>query len=160
MAIHYIDVIGSLNIDLITRISRIPNPGETLAASSFNTGFGGKGANQAVACARLLPLWKGRPIDGSEGRVSMIGAVGSDQYGSDFIKHLAKEHVNTNQVFVCNEEKTGTAVIIVEEQTGENRIMYSAGANYSFRSNATFENWWGVGLVVLQLEIPLHTVRA
>lgn len=90
----------------------------------------------------------------------MIGAVGSDQYGSDVLKHLAKEHINIDRVVVSNGEKTGIAVIIVEEQTGENRILYSAGANYSFLPNAIWDDWWGVGLVVLQLEIPLDAVRA
>lgn len=153
MPSRLIEVVGSLNIDLVTTTSRMPGPGETLAASGFSTGFGGKGANQAVAAARLSRLTKD-----SAQPVRMIGAVGDDQFGRDFLEHLDKEGINSDAVKVKAGSKTGTAVIIVEEQTGENRILFSAGANdevgpenIDFKPNTS-------GIAVFQLETPLPTV--
>ena len=158
MAKSRIAVIGSLNTDLITRTSRIPAAGETLISQSFDTGSGGKGANQAVACARLSP----NNVD-----VCMIGAVGDDAFGHDLIEGLQNDGVETSRVKITKGEKTGVAVIIVEEQTGENRILMSPNANYSLRAGDfnRLEDFWSMGmrastgldLIVLQLEIPVDT---
>lgn len=150
-------VIGSLNADLITRTSRIPAPGETLTSLSFDTGSGGKGANQAVACARLSRHRDA--VEQGDVSVRMVGAVGDDIFGHDLLAGLSKDGVDTNGVKVKKGEKTGVSTIIVEEQTGENRILFSPNANYTLRP----EDFTSLpeplpDVIVLQLEIPLDTV--
>ena len=144
--------ISSLNIDFITRTPRIPEPGETLNAVSFDTGFGGKGANQAVACARLAS----RHVV-----VEMAGNVGDDTFGADYFKGLEKEGIVTKGVRVIKESKTGVSNIIVDQSTGENRILFTANANYIF-SDTPSPDWDMVPeaakVVVFQLEIPLRVV--
>ncbi|KAL9615123.1 MAG: hypothetical protein Q9167_000441 [Letrouitia subvulpina] len=157
MAPKLITVIGSLNTDLITRTSRVPLSGETLTAKSFSTGSGGKGANQAVACARLSRC-KQSPSDGMV-NVQMVGAIGYDIFGRDLIASLEQNGVDTSRVKITENERTGVAVIVVEEATGENRIMITPGANYSIRP----DQFDGLptplpAMIVLQLEIPLDTV--
>ena len=174
-----ITVIGSLNADLITRTERIPDGGETLTAQSFDTGAGGKGANQAVACARLsrarkdviefkqsakTSLKSGTAASGSNPdlgyvRVSMVGVVGDDEFGNMLIETLKAEMIDVSRVTKTLAAKTGVAVIIVEEGTGENRIMLNSGANYTLEPRAfrTLEAPLPA-LIVLQLEIPLETV--
>ena len=154
MAQNSIVIIGSLNIDFITRTSRIPEPGETLTANSFDTGFGGKGANQAVACARLAP---------KDVKVRMAGNVGDDIFGRDYFVGLEKEGIDASAVKKLHGQKTGVANIIVDESTGENRILFTANANYAY-SDGQDEGWEMVpkeaDVVVFQLEIPLPVVRA
>lgn len=148
-------VIGSINIDLITRTSRIPAAGETIISQSFDTGHGGKGANQAVACARLS-----RKKDDEHGQVEvrMDGAVGADTFGKELIDGLRANGVTTTGIDRIVGEKTGAAVIIVEEQTGENRILMSPNANYSLAPSAYVQIPGPLpNLIVLQLEIPLDT---
>jgi len=153
MSSNSIAVIGSLNIDFITRTPRVPGPGETLTANSFSTGFGGKGANQAVACARLA----------SEGtKVAMVGNVGDDGFGKDYFEALGKEGIHAAGVTTVKGETTGAANIVVEEETGENRIMFTPGANISY--SKTEDPGWNLvpedaGVVVFQLEIPMEVVR-
>jgi ribokinase len=150
-----IAVIGSLNIDFITRTPRVPGPGETLTSNSFSTGFGGKGANQAVACARLA----------SEGtKVAMVGNVGDDGFGRDYFEALGKEGIDAKGVTTVKGETTGAANIIVEEETGENRIMFTPGANNSYAEKKEEGSGWDLvpedaGVVVFQLEIPMRVVR-
>ena len=147
-----IAVIGSLNIDFITRTPRVPGPGETLTSNSFSTGFGGKGANQAVASARLA----------SEGtKVAMVGNVGDDGFGRDYFEALGKEGIDAKGVTTVKGETTGAANIVVEEETGENRIMFTPGANVAF--SKTYDEKWDLvpgdaGVVVCQLEIPIEVV--
>lgn len=150
-----ITIIGSLNIDLVTVTPRVPSGGETLTATSFSTGFGGKGANQAVACARLCRQ-RDAASTSAQLQVSMVGAVGSDAFGRDFLQHLKGEGVDVERVQV-KDDKTGTAVILVEEKSGENRILLATGANHRI----TREDVQGVvkeGITILQLEIPLDVV--
>ena len=158
MAIPNITVIGSLNTDLITRISRIPTAGETLITSSYDTGCGGKGANQAVACARLSRK-QGSRIEEAECTINMIGAVGNDMFGRDLINGLVSNGIGVDGVRVKSNEKSGVAVIIVEEESGENRILMSPNANYALRPS-DFESLPDPlpALIILQLEIPLTTV--
>jgi ribokinase len=152
MSTPSIAVIGSLNIDFITRTPRVPGPGETLTANSFTTGFGGKGANQAVACARLA----------SQGtKVAMVGNVGDDNFGRDYFEALGKEGINADGVSTVKGETTGAANIVVEEETGENRIMFTPGANVAFSKE--YDQGWDLvpsdaGIVVFQLEIPIDVV--
>ena len=151
-------VIGSLNVDFITRTPRVPAGGETLRVSSFDTGFGGKGANQAVACARLCHNSDGTTPGGSNIKVSMVGAVGDDIFGGDFLSALKKDNIDTSHVEVISGGKTGTANIIVEEGSGENRILFFPGANYA--SGETVKDLVpdDADVVVFQLEIPLAQV--
>lgn len=152
MAERNITVIGSLNMDFQTRTPRIPEPGETLTAASFSTGFGGKGANQAVACARLAP---------NHVKVSMVGNVGDDIFGRDYLEGLTKEGIDVRDVRKLEGQRTGAAIIIVDEASGENRILFTANANYAF-SEEESEEWKlvpkGADVVVFQLEIPLRVV--
>ena len=149
-------LVGSLNMDLVSRTSRVPEAGETLISQSFDTGCGGKGANQAVACARLS-----RSQDNLSNRsvkVKMIGAVGNDSFGGDLLKSLQENGVDANGVLVRKAEKSGVAVIIVEDQSGENRILISPGANFSLKPADFVELPAPLpDMIVLQLEIPLDT---
>ncbi|KXT02262.1 hypothetical protein AC578_5062 [Pseudocercospora eumusae] len=142
-------VIGSLNIDFITRTSRLPLPGETFAALAFDTGFGGKGANQAVAAARLA---------GEDVKVRMVGAVGDDSFGDDYSKALGGEGIDGSGVRKLKGERTGVTNIIVEEDTGENRILFVANANMKFADDEDLVGPQDAEVVVFQLEIPLPTV--
>ncbi|KAI9707803.1 MAG: hypothetical protein M1836_000765 [Candelina mexicana] len=155
-------VIGSMNTDLVTRTSRMPQAGETLTSQSFETGYGGKGANQAVACVRLSHHRDAKKPTDIE--VKMVGAVGDDNYGHEIIKSLTKDGINCSGVQLAKELKTGTAVIIVEEKTGENRILLSPGANHSLRprfwGQEEYPEFLKADVLVLQLEIPQETVKS
>ncbi len=96
-------VIGSINTDLTTYVPRLPGPGETLFGHSFIAVPGGKGANQAVACARL-------GVD-----TKMVGRVGNDGFGKEPLRALAAEGVDTSSIFVDDETSTGLAVIRVDD---------------------------------------------
>ncbi|CAK7218256.1 Putative ribokinase [Sporothrix curviconia] len=161
-------VIGSLNADLVTYTPRIPAAGETMAANGFRTGMGGKGANQAVACAKM-----GRRRDalarGTQEKdavpVYMVGAVGDDVYGQSLTAALTAAGVDVSGVAVRTGQSTGVAVIIVDEAAGgENRIMLSAEANGSLAPDAYTASLPTTlaghlpRLLLLQLEIPLATV--
>ncbi len=112
-----IAVIGSLNMDLVVRASRIPKPGETiLGADDLQTIPGGKGANQAYSSARF----------GAE--VAMIGRVGDDVFGKQLIASLKKVGVDTHHITRDSDAPTGVALIVVEEG-GQNSIVVSSGAN-------------------------------
>lgn len=152
-----IAVIGSLNVDFITRTSRVPAGGETLTATSFDTGFGGKGANQAVACARLSHNSDGS-VSGSETKVSMVGGVGEDSFGSDFIAALKENHIDTTHVERISGQKTGIANIIVEEGSGENRILLATNANHAVGKANKALVPEDANVVVFQLEIPIELV--
>lgn len=158
MTVRRITVIGSLNTDLITRTSRIPAAGETLISSSYSTGSGGKGANQAVACARLS---RSKGSDSSEARcaVSMIGAVGDDMFGRDLINGLKSDGINVDSISLQDQGRTGVAVIIVDEESGENRILMSPNANFALKP-FDFEKLPDPlpDVVLLQLELRLETV--
>lgn len=157
MTLPLITIIGSLNKDIITRTSRMPSAGETLTATSSNTGSGGKGANQAVACARLSRSKDRADLQFVD--IHMIGAVGDDQFGRDLLASLNGDGVHTAGVQIIEREKTGVAIVIVEEDTGENRILVCPNANYTL-SPESFTSIPGPhpDLIVLQLEIPLPTV--
>lgn len=164
MAPKTISVIGSLNTDLVTVTPRLPAGGETLTATSFSTGPGGKGANQAVACSRLS---RPNPSSSSQHQTSdvvvkMVGAVGADAFGPMLLSSLQSSAVDTSSVNVVEGTTTGVAVIIVEEGSGENRILLNPGANHTLRPE-DFLTAESLGtplpdLVVLQLETPLETV--
>lgn len=152
-----VSVIGSLNVDLVTRTPRVPVAGETLTTESFDIGFGGKGANQAVACARLSRTQKqASSREQSNVEVRMVGAVGDDEFAGGFLKSLQNDGLKTEGVKVLKGKKTGVAVIVVETGTGENRIMFCPGANYDVEVTDLVDNDAGVAL--FQLELPMNVV--
>jgi ribokinase len=156
-------VIGSLNVDMVTRTKRIPNPGETLTADSFSIGWGGKGANQAIAVQRLSRLG-----DEATCAVKMVGAVGDDHYGAELLKSLQNEGIDVSGVKRVEKCGTGTATILVEEETGENRILVTPGANATLSEDHVWpgynakDGWTGNthygDITIFQLECPLHAV--
>lgn len=152
-----ITVIGSLNVDLVTRTPRVPVAGETLTTESFDIGFGGKGANQAVACARLSRTQKQADSgELSDVEVRMVGAVGDDAFAGGFLKSLQKDGLKTDGVKVLKGKKTGVAVIVVETGTGENRIMFCPGANYDVEVTDLVHD--DAMVVLFQLELPMDVV--
>lgn len=140
-------VAGSLNADLTIYCERLPRPGETLHGSGFAVNPGGKSANQAVAAGRL------------GGRVTLIGAVGRDANGDMLVASTAGAGVDVSHVRRVD-GPTGVAVISVED-SGENIIIISAGANGTLAPAAMDPALFaGAGVVCLCLEVPLETVRA
>lgn len=141
-------VIGSLNMDLVVRTARIPSPGETVLGEEFKTVPGGKGANQAVAVARLGE------------RCAMIGRVGDDAFGRSLLEGLAADRVDVRHVSTTPNAPTGVAQIIVE-QTGQNAICVAPGANHRLTPEDVdvCEGMLASARVcVLQLEIPIPVV--
>ncbi|KAF0864077.1 ribokinase [Pseudomonas sp. LD120] len=140
-------VVGSLNMDLVTRAERLPRGGETLIGTSFATVSGGKGANQAVAAARL------------GARVSMIGCVGSDAYGEQLRGALLAEQIDCQAVSVV-EGSSGVALIVVDDSS-QNAIVIVAGSNGLLgpetvaRFDAVLQQ---AEVIICQLEVPLATV--
>ena len=143
-----ITVVGSLNMDLIVRTPRIPSPGETIIGSGFHTAPGGKGANQAVAAARL------------GAQVSMVGRVGKDEFAATLLENLTLANVNTQFIIQDPESPTGVALIEVDD-SGENSIVVASGANMRVTSldvDAAQEAIFAADLLLLLLEIPLKVV--
>ncbi len=142
-------VVGSLNMDLVVRAPRLPHVGETILGGQFATIPGGKGANQAVAAARM------------GARVSLIGCVGSDGFGEDLRRLAAQDGIDTTCVFTQSQQPTGIALITVDDE-GHNTIVVASGANFSLlpghlhQAQAAFSQ---ADVLVLQLESPLETVR-
>ena len=145
-------VLGSINMDLVARAPHLPAPGETLTGHSFTTVPGGKGANQAVACARL----------GTHTR--LVGRVGGDGFGDALLRSLQDYGVDTTHVTVDDAVSSGVALITVDDQA-QNTIIVIPGANgrigvpdlarldQAFRDTST-------SYLLLQLEVPLDAVVA
>src|SRR5689334_168898 len=110
-------VVGSLNLDLVVTVPRLPGRGETVVGSSTGTGAGGKGGNQAAAAGAL------------SSDVAMVGRVGDDSAGRTLIGDLQKRGVDTSALLVTDGIPTGTATVAVEHGTGENLIVVAPGAN-------------------------------
>ena len=146
-----IGVIGSTNMDLTTTVDRMPVWGETVLARHFETSFGGKGANQAVAAAKL----------GAE--VVMVSDLGDDSLGDSALKNFESYGINTRHVRRIPNQSTGTATILVDQSSGDNAILIVAGANGDLSSadvDAASEALKGCDLILLQLEIQLETAYA
>jgi ribokinase len=141
--------VGSVNMDLVWRAARLPLPGETVVGAAFDTFHGGKGANQAVAAARL----------GAE--VHLIGRVGRDEFGRRLLAGLEGNGVRTGAVKVTRGAASGVAAILVAEG-GENSIAVAPGAN-ALLVPADIDAAEGLirraAVVVAQLEVPIATVR-
>jgi ribokinase len=143
-----IAVVGSANIDLTTFADRFPKPGETIFGQKFDLGFGGKGANQAVA-ARLC---------GAD--VFMVARVGSDLFGPATIENFKKLGIDTTHVKQVEGLSSGVAPIFVEPN-GQNRILVVKGANDALKPadvDGAAETLKAADCIVLQFEIPLETV--
>ena len=137
-----IEVVGSINLDLVARSERLPRPGETLTDATFGRIPGGKGANQALAAARL----------GAE--VRLIGAVGEDPFADEALALLREGGVDLDAVRTVA-EPTGVALIIVGAD-GENEIVVAPGANRATEAGELGH----ADAVLCQLEIPVATVAA
>ncbi|KAI3341834.1 Ribokinase-like protein [Ustulina deusta] len=158
-----ITVLGSLNIDLVSYVSHHPLPGETMTSNSFAVSPGGKGANQAVACAKLSRSRDPSPSTSADesAHIRMLGAVGADSYGSLLRSNLSSHGVDVSGVVSSPELKTGIAIIVVDEPTGQNRIILSPEANHSLQpSDFAALPAPKPDLLIMQLEIPLATVLA
>jgi ribokinase len=131
-------VVGSVNLDLVARCERLPRPGETLTDAAFDRYPGGKGANQAVAAARL----------GAE--VVFVGSVGTDDFADEALAGLREAGVET---ILREDGRTGVALILVDAR-GENQIVVAPGANSELRDPQAG------GVVLSQLEIPVDAVEA
>jgi ribokinase len=143
-----IAVVGSANIDLTTFTDQFPKPGETMFAPKFDLGFGGKGANQAVA-ARLC---------GAE--VFMVARVGDDLFGPATIENFRKQGIDPTHVKPVKGQSSGVAPIFVEA-SGQNRILVVKGANDALKPadvDEAAEVLNSADCIVLQFEIPLETV--
>jgi len=142
-------VVGSINMDLVTQAPRFPQPGETLLGHGFVTVPGGKGANQAVAAARL----------GAE--VTLVGALGRDAFGDGLHQGLRQQGVDLRHVHRLEDDASGTASITVA--AGENQIVVVPGANARVTPahvEAAREALAHADAVLVQMEIPLESVEA
>ena len=148
-------VIGSINMDLVLRVPRMPLPGETLTGGAFQTIPGGKGANQAVACARL-----GRGAAGGQ-PVAMIGCLGDDAFGTTLRAALVADGIDVSHVTSLPGVASGIASILVDA-SGQNSIVIAGGANDLLSPahiDAALPLIERASIVVLQLESPLATVQ-
>jgi ribokinase len=144
----HVTVVGSLNMDLVARAPRIPAPGETIIGSEFHNAPGGKGANQAVAAARL------------GAHVSMVGRVGRDAFGEALLENLASDGIDHTFVKQDPDAATGVALIVVDD-AGQNSIVVASGANMRLSPadvDAAKETVADADVLLLQLESPLETV--
>ncbi len=142
-------VIGSANLDFCVSVQRLPQRGETLIGGDMNTFFGGKGANQAIAAARL------------GGKVGFMAKVGDDAFGAQYLRHLRREGIDTSYISTARECPTGSALIIVEE-LGQNMIVVSPSANMRFGLsdlNQAEHLIATADILLLQMEIPREVVE-
>ena len=144
----HVTVVGSLNMDLVARAPRIPQPGETIIGGEFRNVPGGKGANQAVAAARLGAT------------VSMVGRVGRDAFAGPLLDNLVADGIDHTFVIQDPDAATGVALIVVDDG-GENSIVVASGANMRLSPadvNGAEAAIAGADALLLQLEIPLESV--
>jgi ribokinase len=148
--IPHILVVGSLNMDLVVQMPAIPGPGETLLGGRFATFPGGKGANQAVAAARL------------GAHVTMVGRVGSDAFGEQMLKIVNNEGIDTRFIGIDAQNATGVALITVDAR-GQNSIAVASGANFTLTPDEVRSAWEQIPQVdwlVMPLETPMDTIEA
>jgi ribokinase len=136
-------VFGSINMDLVASVAAIPRPGETVLSRGYRTLFGGKGANQAVAAARV-----------SQGRVAMVARIGRDGFGEACVANLKENGVATEHI-IAGDDPTGCAFITVDA-AGENAITVASGANAAVSAIDLPDALVGADtLLVMQMEVPL-----
>jgi ribokinase len=142
-------VIGSSNVDLIMKMDRLPNKGETVTDCEFLQTFGGKGANQAVAAAR------------AGGRVTFVSCVGNDHYGISMIGNYKKDGINTDHIFTIPDVPSGTALIMIGGD-GDNYLSVAPGANYELKRNHIDQVQSIISesdIILLQYEILTETLE-
>ena len=142
-------VIGSSNIDMVAQVSHLPAPGETVGDANFMQSLGGKGANQAVAAARL------------GGFVTFVTSLGNDMYADILKNHFKKEGITTDYIIDDVNHPTGTALIFVAD-SGENCIAVAPGANYSLLPGSITHFSKVIDeadIIVMQAEIPYETIK-
>ena len=142
-------VVGSSNTDLVVRSQTLPKPGETVLGGEFQRFPGGKGANQAVAAARV------------GGHVSFVAALGEDDFGREALANFQREGINTRHVNLLPEVASGIALILVDAR-GENLISVASGANLLLSPemvSAAEGSIAEAALLLMQMEIPLESVR-
>jgi ribokinase len=137
-----VTILGSINMDVVLRVPRFPMPGETILSAAVTRHPGGKGANQAIAVARAGAF------------VRMLGAVGDDADGREMLRLFDADGIDCAGV-VITDQATGTAYVLVDE-TGENQIIVSPGANSGARTGGGTSD----GILLAQLELPLATVAS
>lgn len=150
MANARVVVVGSVNTDMVVKGSRLPGPGETVTGGRFIMAPGGKGANQAVAAARL----------GAE--VTLVAKVGRDVFGDQAIENYRREGILTDCILRDSSHATGVALILVDER-GENLISVASGANHTLTPQEiafAADRIRNADVLMLQLEIPMETVCA
>ena len=140
-------VVGSVNMDVVTPMERLPNAGETIRSGDISLIPGGKGANAAVAAARL------------GGSVSIIGAVGNDAFGDILRKGLEDNHVNCTWLKTV-QGSSGTAIILLDQESGQNSILVSGGANFQFELPDNITPFKQADVILLQQEIPMDITIA
>ncbi len=143
-------IVGSVNQDFVLRVERRPEPGETVTGAELTLFPGGKGANQAIAAARL------------GANVAMLGMVGEDAFGAKLVENLRNNGVNTNQVEATSRVPTGSAFITVTPD-GENAIVVSPGANRCFgpgEIEAAARDIREARVLVAQLEVNVEAVES
>lgn len=140
-------VIGSANTDMVVRSKKLPLPGETVLGGTFFMNAGGKGANQAVAAARM------------GGDVTFIAKVGNDLFGKQTISNLKLENINTDYLLTDETAPSGTALIMVNNK-GENCIVVAPGANANLLPSDldTANIFSEAEIILMQLEIPMETI--
>jgi len=145
---NQIFVIGSSNTDMVVKTAELPLPGETILGGTFFMNAGGKGANQAVAAARL------------GGNVTLVTKLGNDIFGKQTMEGFKKENIDTKYVFLDNNNPSGTALIIVNAE-GENCIVVAPGANANLLPSdiERVKNIGEASIILMQLEIPIHTIE-
>ena len=144
-----VTIVGSLNMDLVIRSPRIPQPGETIIGSEFQTVPGGKGANQAVAAAR------------QGGQVTMVGRVGEDTFADALLENLASAEIDATFVHRDRQAASGVALIVVDDH-GENIIVVASGANMRMTEKDVEAAEAPIAesdVLLLQLEVPLPVVK-
>ncbi len=142
-------VVGSMNMDMVVKTSHIPQPGETVLGGSFFMNPGGKGANQAVAVARL------------GGNVAFIGKIGDDIFGKQSAQLFDEEGVDTRGILADVDSPSGIALITVDE-SGENSIVVAPGANAHLEPTdveLVLDKYPDGKILLIQLEIPMRTVE-
>lgn len=149
MSYKKIVVVGSTNTDMVVKSTRLPIPGETILGGAFMMNQGGKGANQAVAVARLM------------GDVTFIAKTGNDVFGQKTIEIFKAENISSEYIFTDTTLPSGVAIIMVDDM-GENSIVVASGANSSLdtqdiiKAKDVIEN---AEILLMQLEIPMETVE-
>ncbi|MBN1131934.1 MAG: ribokinase [Bacteroidales bacterium] len=140
-------VVGSSNVDLIARVSRFPDPGETVGDAVYKKVFGGKGANQAMAAVR------------AGGNVTFVTGIGNDNYALELKEHFQSNGIRTDHLKQFSDCPTGVALIMVDK-SGENMIAVAPGANGKLTTDLVDERLieWA-DIVLMQMEIPYRTVK-